>query len=248
METSKKIILFLLTLFFIQSCKDKKDINLKKINSFFVLNHNPYQHKPLPVNSNKVKFLKANLYLYNKKLYIGIDYKIKEFDKKNNSIKIKIQGIILLDSIIKLSSISNSTKISINVALDTTSYKKKSDNIYIDKNNVYAISYTPFLGEIYILDINVNKLKIINNEYICDDKNIYCIHSRPVQIKTKYPKSFKIINYKKIVLAVDSSYIYSMCEPMSPEYFLKEFESIPFVDRVSIVKKHFSNLSELKNK
>ena len=48
------------------------------------------------------------------------------------------------------------------------------------------------------------------------------------------------------VLAVDSSYIYSMCEPMSPVYFLKEFESIPFVDRISIVKKYFPNLLELK--
>lgn len=242
METTKKIIFILIYAVLTLSCVGKKNELLTKKDNFFIRNYQPYQHMPLAINTNDVKHLKMNLYSYKNKLHIGIDYQVKRYDKISDAIAPEVLGILLLDTISKFPTNTNPNKITVNNVIDTISYKKIFDNVFFDKNNIYVISYVPYLGQAYVLDINLNKLRIINDEYIADNEKVYCIHSKPMEIRTKFPKTFKIINHNGLTLGVDSTYIYSMCEPMRPKYFLQEFESIPVSDRYLIVNKHFPNL------
>ncbi len=242
MEITKKIIIFIFYAALVISCTNKKKTILNR-NNFFIINQNN-KDKPLAINNGNVKNIKMNLYSYKEKLYMGINYKVEKYDNKNDIILHEKIGILLLDSIIKLSTSKHSNKIEVNSIIDIDSYKKMYNNVYIDKNNFYVISYAPYLGQAYVLDIDTNKLRIVSFDYIADDKKVYCIHTKPILLKTKYPKTFKIIKSNGIIFGVDSLYIYSMGEKILPEVFLNEFESIPFYERSLIINKYFPNLSK----
>lgn len=172
------------------------------------------------IDSYNVTQIKSNIYSYKGKLFMAGEY----FDRT---------GLYLHDSI---------NNILISNILDIKSYKEVHPYLlYKDKNNVYF--FDKERGCIHclkLLNVDANTFNVLDKdfEYASDKNKIFCLRYGE-EINTEFPKTFKVIKLNNIVLGIDYTSIYSMCEPMSPEYFKKNFESVSYKIRDSIVKKYF---------
>jgi hypothetical protein len=163
METTKKNITIFILLAFI-GCKDK----------YYIGDSNLYVN----LSSSELRHIKENLYLLNNKEYIILTNHIVYGQNSNNEFETSISGKEINDKAFNYK--KNKTE-RISDILNVNTYTSVIKNIvYKDLNNVYYINnsslgYIPDRA-VNILDLIPEKLKIINNEYFIDDKNIYYLN------------------------------------------------------------------------
>lgn len=194
MEIKKKIIISLYTSFlFLNGCSQTKQ------NNFYI-----EQNSGIEKITSKIENLKENIYKYNGKIYLGSEYTRTVIDE-NGSLKKEVLGIYLHKKI---------NKSDVNQVVDVKSYEILIKNkLYKDERRVYLFPKGKgcFLC-LKILDINPNHLKILNNEYIIDDKNIYCINdgiTLPV-LDVKHFTTFT--DSEGVIYGVSKEQVFSNCE------------------------------------
>lgn len=222
-------IRFYIKIFFIGlfSCTSNKTIDS---NDFYIRNYN--LKSDIKILTKDVIHIKNNIYEYQGILYLSIDDMSKMLNNNKEIINVKL-GNFLLDSL-GHKPIKN--------IIDLDSYKSLiNEYIHIDKNNLYISQVENGCHHcIKVLNVNVDKLKILDKRYTyaSDGDKIYCLRYGE-EIKTKFPNTFKVIELNGSPYGIDSTSIYSMCEPMPPSDFMKYYDNIEYKVRDSIVKKYF---------
>lgn len=208
------------------SCLNKIDSN-----DFWIHDYNLNHIVKVP--NNDVVHIKNNIYKHKDKLYLTIAHFVTKSNYQNQIFKVNA-GKFLLDSIDD-KAISN--------LIDLDSYKelKKEGSIHIDKNSLYISQLENGCHHcIKVLNVNVSQFKVLDDSssYGFDGDKIYCLRYGK-EIKTKYPKTFQVIEINNSKFGIDSTSIYSMCDPMSPSDFMKYYDHIEYKVRDSIVKRYF---------
>ncbi|RKE72115.1 MULTISPECIES: DKNYY domain-containing protein [unclassified Chryseobacterium] len=232
MENTKKIGYSILFLLIMLSCDGQKQINyydtqLKEIN-----------------NSNNIRKLKLNLYMYNGKVNISSDYTI-QYAGTNEKIMTKNKGLILQDSIFSL---KTNSLWSTDAIIKTASYQEVEKNIlYKDVNNIYYNSTSRNNNSPYIiLDLVSPEVKLLSGNYIRDKKNIYsygginCQKLEGVQINSfKTEKYMNSINGKSIYLGLDGESIFHNEVKLS----IDDVKNLPIHEKIkdSLQKEYFSD-------
>ncbi len=153
--------------------------------------------------SNIPRKIKDNIFSLNDTLFISIPYFTK-MDDGNNKIKTIYLGELLL----------NTKTAAINI--DTTSYSWLVEGLIAkDQNNIFAFPRKYHLPTIKILKLDPSKTFIIdkNNNYLKDEKYIYCIPT-DTYLDVDISK-FSIIENNGLIYGYDSLFYYYFDKPLN---------------------------------
>ena len=193
-------------------------------NEFFI--SNPEDSKILRVASSRVNVLKHNVYTYGDILYLAGEYPVE-----------RALGDVAVSERRKLYLHKKIDNIPIEDLIDLETYEEiKPLFLYKDKKHVYFFRLE---GGCYlcadVLDLNPATLNVFdtNFEYLTDGETTYCLRDGK---KMSVTSKLHLIKIRNLSFAIDSDFIYSMCEPIRPEKFLTSFDALSINERESIVK------------
>lgn len=207
----------ILSSIFILSC-DKKDCNQFYIGKFGT---NEYPEK---VDKRGIYHLKENLYKIDNELYLGIDYKEKVYNEKDDAIITKCKGTLLVNDI---------------KGIDSVSYKFTiPDIIAKDRNQVYFFPKNYEIPSVFTLKVDPIRLTILDSKktFIKDDKYVFCIPQN--SYLDVDANKFQVIELEEIVLGTDGIYFYEYDNKISIDKFLRDYDFITKEIKDSLINKY----------
>jgi hypothetical protein len=155
---SSLTVLILLTLLF--SCRNNNPI--EKYYKFY----NTDTDSLIVIDHKKVSHVKANLYMVDDTISLGVPYFEQQSVKNVDAIELVAKGKLMFNSVTN------------KLDIDTSTYCWLVENLVAkDKNTVFAFPRMYFLPTVKTLKLNASEVVVCDkaNTYLKDSKLVYCI-------------------------------------------------------------------------